>query len=177
MKYKIVLAILSLFFFIALASANLGTFNQNSCIDLKGNPNANNVTLTTITLPDGNTTYLNSAMTNHNGTFVYRLCNTALIGHYIYDYKDSNNQTYVNDFTIKKGGLLGIDFQTPIGITIFVVLFIISGCLMFFGLWDFGVIAFLINGFLILFSGVSYAIGFVIIGIGIVLLFMKGSSN
>lgn len=71
-----------------LASANLGTFKENSCVSIRTLANCS-VNINEVTSPT--TTYkLNTSMTNLGGqTYNYTFCNTAESGTYTYSWSGS----------------------------------------------------------------------------------------
>lgn len=103
MKSKILtLMIIGIFLFsLAFVSANLGTYTQGECVDIKTILNTSSVTLSTLSYPNGNIAVSNKVMTNIAGkTFNYTYCSTNFIGTYNYDYYDASGNVYVNSFEI-----------------------------------------------------------------------------
>jgi hypothetical protein len=109
MKQQQVFFIFALMLFIIpLCSANLGTFKQNTCVDIRVLSNCTTVNL--IEVNDGTTTFVvNSAMQKLGGqTFNYSFCSTSKIGTYTYSW----DETCVDC----SGGLCGNNFEvTPSG--------------------------------------------------------------
>jgi len=90
MKQQQVFFILALMLFIIpLCNANLGTFKQNTCVDIRVLSNCTTVNL--IEVNDGTTTYIiNSAMEKLGGqTFNYSFCNTSKLGTYAYSWDET----------------------------------------------------------------------------------------
>lgn len=105
---KLYLSLLIVFLILPIVSANLGTFKQNECVDIKTILNTTNVTLSTLSYPDGNYIINNQQMQNIAGfTWNYTTCNTTQLGTYVYDYFDNEGNVYVNDFNITPSGNSG----------------------------------------------------------------------
>lgn len=113
MNKKIFLTVFCLMFFVTFAAADLGTFKQFDCIQLRTVSNSTAVTLSSISLPNSTASFVNAAMTKNGQTFNYTYCSTEVIGTYIYDYYDVEGNTFVNTFEITasgKSGTLGFYF-------------------------------------------------------------------
>lgn len=104
MKKLLTLLLLSVFL-INIASADLGTFTQGSCVNIKTLSNESAVNLSTINI-GSQTTVINTPMQNVAGmTFNYSYCNTTTLGIYVYDwYPCNSNLDCVNSFTISPSG-------------------------------------------------------------------------
>lgn len=135
MKWK--LAILYIVFLsftlLTLVNADLGTYKQNNCVDVKGQINATSSNVT-IYYPNSTVAINNQEMTNLRGEiFNYTFCNTSELGIYIYDYCDENGGNCIeNDFTITSSGFS----VTEANSTIFMVaifFFLIVSVLFFIG--------------------------------------------
>ena len=102
---KILLAIVLTLMMVTMASANLGTFKVNSCVEIRTILNTTSVNLSSVTYPNGTSSYLNEAMTKSGlSTFNYTYCNTSDSGEYVYDYCDLEGNCYVNSFNINQNG-------------------------------------------------------------------------
>ena len=91
---------------VPLASADLGTFQQSSCVDIKTVLNTTSVNISSINYPDGSTAVSNimmSQLTPYN--FNYTFCLTDTNGKYNYGYFDTERNVYSNSFTITPSGL------------------------------------------------------------------------
>lgn len=101
--------ILFLVFLIPVVSAlysggNLGTFEQNKCVDIKTILNTTSANISTISYPNTTIAVSDKAMTQNGKTFNYTFCSTNSLGEYIYDYFDAEGNVYVNSFTITPNG-------------------------------------------------------------------------
>lgn len=114
---------------IPLISANLGTFKQGDCVDVKTILNTTSVTLSTLNYPNGTIAVSEQDMTNVAGkTWNYTFCNTSIVGNYNYDYYDGEGNIYVNEFEITNTGE-SFNLQTSsiyIVALVFIVLLIVS---------------------------------------------------
>jgi len=84
--------------------ADLGTFKQNDCVQIKTILNSSNVNISTINYPNSSVIISNQEMTKSGMTFNYTFCNTSTLGVYTYDYFDYAGNTYVNSFEISYSG-------------------------------------------------------------------------
>lgn len=104
-----VLALLAAIGFVLLfeshiVSADLGTFAQGDCVNIRTILNTTSANLSTVS-SQSQTYDLNAAMTNLVGkTFNYTFCDTLDLGLYTYDYFDAEGNVYVNGFTITPAG-------------------------------------------------------------------------
>jgi len=125
--------ILILFVSVLLLSfvmANLGSFQQNGCVNIRTIENTSSVKLLSIEYPSPNSTLqvLNTPMTYLGGTlFNYTFCDTSQLGIYIYDYYTAENDSYVNTFEITPSG----QTSTTKDAIIYSTLIIIFLCLCF----------------------------------------------
>lgn len=93
---------------INFSSANLGTFQQNECMDIKVLANCSSIDL--IEVGDGNQTFnISSTMTHISGqTWIYEFCNTSKIGTYSYSWNnpcvDCSSNDCGNSFEITYTG-------------------------------------------------------------------------
>lgn len=85
-------------------TANLGTFQQFDCIQMRTISNSSAVNLSSVTKPSGETTFFDSAMSKNGKTFNYTYCSTNELGKYVYDYYDNEGNIYVNDFEVTPSG-------------------------------------------------------------------------
>jgi hypothetical protein len=104
MENKIYLFAFALILVAALASANLGTFKQFDCVNIKTILNTSAVNISTINYPNSTLAATNQEMTKISYTFNYSFCGTSDLGTYTYDYFDADGNVYVNDFTITPNG-------------------------------------------------------------------------
>lgn len=115
---------------VPLASADLGTFQQGKCIDIKTVLNTTSVNITSVDYPNGTSAVTNKQMSQlTNKNFNYTFCSTVPLGQYNYGYFDAEGNTYSNYFTITPSGLVN-----PLGYFIigFVIVYVI-GFVGFFG--------------------------------------------
>lgn len=89
---------------IPLASADLGTFQQNSPVEIKTILNTTSVNISTISYPNSTLIISNQAMTKNGLNFNYTFYNTSTLGVYVYSYFDAEGNVYVNSFTINGSG-------------------------------------------------------------------------
>jgi hypothetical protein len=130
MRLKLTL-ILLLTLILPLISADLGTFQQDTCVDIKTILNATSVNISTINYPNSSVAVSNAIMSKSGQTFNYTFCDTGAPGVYIYDYFDNLNNVYVNSFEITYTGT-DIDNATSmmyLGILTVLILF------MWFVIW------------------------------------------
>ena len=116
---------------IPLISANLGTFKQGDCVDVKTILNTTSVTLSTLNYPNGTIAVSEQDMTNVAGlTWNYTYCETDTLGTYNYDYYDADNNVYVNSFEISPSGATQTTAQGIGSISFILLLF---GLMIIFG--------------------------------------------
>jgi len=105
---KPILLSLGLLFVLAIslqmASADLGSYPINKCVDLKTISNSSAVTLSSLSYPNSTTILTNKAMTKIADTFNYTYCNNSVLGVYNYDYFDAEGNTFVNSYTVTSDG-------------------------------------------------------------------------
>lgn len=99
MKLVLVFCLLSVFM-ISFASAFLGDFKQNTCVDIKTIMNTSSVTIATLSYPNSTVALSNQAMTKDGLNFNYTFCDTNTLGTYTYSYYDADGSGWVNDFNI-----------------------------------------------------------------------------
>lgn len=129
MNNKIIISLMLGIMLISICSANLGTFKQNSCVDIKTILNTSGVTLSTLSYPSGSVIVKNKAMFNQTlMTWNYTTCKTDQIGLYNYDYYDAEGNTYVNSFEISPSG-----FSNTLGF--YFILILIAGSVTALGFW------------------------------------------
>ncbi len=124
---KILLTLILGIFLITLISANLGTFQQNKCVDVKGNLDAATVNVS-IYFPNSTIAYEDVGMNNIRGNiWNYTFCNTFTAGEYTYDYCDENgNNCKENTFLMTPSG------QSE-NVGFFIILIVIVYLIGFFG--------------------------------------------
>jgi len=176
MNNKIILSFIFGIMLLSLCSANLGTFKQNECVDIKTILNTSAVTLSTLSYPNGNIIVSEKAMSNSVGlTWNYTNCLNSQIGFYNYDYYDAENNVYVNTYEITPSGFTG-----TLGFYIIILLIASASILLGFKMTDHwfvivGGIGFLLIG---LYS-INYGIAgmrdmFITWGTGLFEIFMGG---
>lgn len=101
---KQLMVVMLLLMIVPLASADLGTFRQGDCVNIKTILNTTAVNISTLSYPNTTIALTNVAMTKLGSTFNYSFCNTEPLGIYTYDYFDIEGNVYVNSFTITKNG-------------------------------------------------------------------------
>lgn len=84
------------------SSAFLGEFDPGECVPIRTVLNVTSVNLSSVGIPAPNNTiiFINEMMTKNAQTFNFTFCETSTKGFYVYDYFDSNGETYTNDFYI-----------------------------------------------------------------------------
>jgi hypothetical protein len=122
---KIIALIVLLTAIMPLVSANLGTFKTGECVDIKTILNASWVNISTISYPNSSLIISNVDMSKNGQTFNYTFCDTSTLGTYTYDYFDSNDNVYVNDFLINTAGVDGN--STPVLIAMGIALIVLIG--------------------------------------------------
>lgn len=104
----LLLSFILIFFVLAMinyASATLGTFKQNDCVNVKTIlSNVTLVNLSTLSYPNSSIAVSNIVMSQTGQTFTYEFCGANVTGTYIYDYFDNIGGSYVNDFIITPNG-------------------------------------------------------------------------
>lgn len=118
-----------------LISANLGTYRQGDCVQIKTILNTSSVNISTISYPNSTLALTNVVMNKNGQTFIYNFCDTISSGNYIYDYFDAEGNYYVNDFTINKAGL---ESSTP-GQSIIYITILFFSLIFFVGLLIIGI--------------------------------------
>jgi hypothetical protein len=118
----------ALLLIVPMASAGLGTFKQNDCINIVVPTNASNVNLTNVNTPAPNSTIIisNKAMTNLGNVFNYTFCNTTKLGTYTYGYCDSLGNCYGNSFDVNGSGQIVSQGQIILIMIGLVVVFVMS---------------------------------------------------
>jgi hypothetical protein len=87
---------------LGIASASLGGYDPNDCVNIKTILNTSAVTISSISYPNSSTALGITPMEKNGMTFNYTFCDTSISGTYNYDYNDSEGNVYVNDFIIGK---------------------------------------------------------------------------
>jgi hypothetical protein len=124
MQTKLISLIILSIFLVSFVSANLGTYKQGDCVNIKTILNSSSVNISTISYPNSIVVISNQIMTKQGQTFNYTFCNTSNLGTYIYDYFDSNGDVYVNSFDVTPSG-----FTDTLGFY-FVLLLILGGVIV-----------------------------------------------
>lgn len=129
-KITLMLVIITLMMVIPMINADLGTYPQNSCIQIKTILNSTTANISSISYPNSTIILTNQAMTKVGSTFNYTFCNTSTLGTYVYDYFDDKGNVYVNDFTITSTGYEASISQS---ITMFIIIgILIIAIILFF---------------------------------------------
>ena len=102
--YKKTLFLLTAILLLSFTSAGLGTFQQDTCVNIRTILNATAVNISSLSYPNNTVTFIDTPMTKNAQTFNYSFCDTGVIGDYIYDYYDNSGNVYVNDFQITYNG-------------------------------------------------------------------------
>jgi len=89
---------------ISSATAGLGVYEINTCVDIRTILNSSAVNISSISYPNTTVLYLDDLMTKNGKTFNYTFCDNTITGKYIYDYYDNEGNVYVNDYTITNTG-------------------------------------------------------------------------
>ena len=118
---------------IGMASADLGTFRTNQCINIIVLANSSLINLTQVTANQNITYVINQPMTLLGGqTFNYTFCNTSVNGEYTYSWLNPNidcsQGNCANTFEINAQGMVYTSTQ---GIVYFIMLFILIGIFIF----------------------------------------------
>lgn len=186
MNSKILFSILLSLILINFISANLGSYEQSKCVDIKTILNTTSVTLSTLTYPNGTIPVSDITMQNIAGkTFNYTFCETDAIGTYIYDYYDSEGNVYANSFEITPSGNSG---NSNIYFFLFIIIFVyVIALIGFFGkneivalLGSFGLmwigVYIVNNGIIIYLDWLTNGIAYISIGLGAYFGFMAAYS-
>jgi hypothetical protein len=165
-----------LFAFTPIASASLGTYQQNTCVDIKTVSNSTAINISSLSWPNSTVIVNNKVMNKTDHTFNYTYCGTKVAGKYIYDYVDASGNVYVNDFVVTPSGDLTSN-------TFFIILLILSFALLLIAFIYKNYVFAFISGLTFLVAGVytmiygfgnitstyTYVIAIVIIGLGAIL--------
>jgi len=119
---QILMVVFALIVIIPFASASLGYFEQDKCVQIKTILNASWVNISTVNYPNSTIALSNVAMDKTGLTFTYDFCSTSILGKYIYDYYDDSGNVYVNDFTITPNGK---EPATDVMSVFFMVMFVV----------------------------------------------------
>lgn len=141
-KVILFISLITLMLFVPIVNADLGTFKQNDCVNIKTILNTTAVNISTISYPNSSLALSNLEMTKTGQTFNYSFCDTSPLGTYTYDYFDVEGNVYVNTFKI------GNDILIPI------VLLIAGFLLLCLGIWKRIPIIGFASGVLIMLAGV-----------------------
>lgn len=162
---------------IPLASADLGTFKQNTCVQIRVLNNCSSNNLTEVS-NNGETFIINKVMSNLGGqTFNYTFCNTSKIDTYSFSWNpscyDCATGNCGNSFTITPSGYSNVT-------SFYFIILLLGFGIMVFGFWIkdgwiviLGTFALYVVGLLILIQGIdfikdpitTYSIGIIILGV------------
>lgn len=132
MNRTFIFLVLGIFLF-SFVSADMGTFQQNACIDIHIISNSTAVTLSALNYPNTTEIVSSKIMTKNNSMFNYTTCKTDTNGVYSVYYNSSVDNVYTDTFTITPSGniltsaevdIFKIGIYVLLGLTIF--FFIIS---------------------------------------------------
>ena len=121
--------ILGSLLYVGIASASLGTFKQNDCVNIVTNLNTSYVNISVLSDPSPNSTVIitNQAMTKIGETsFNYTFCNTSKMGTYTYGYCNADGDCYSNDFIINGSGQIVTSEQITLLLTGIVILLVFA---------------------------------------------------
>jgi len=108
MRIKQLILLLAIFLVLPMVSSSLGTWKQNTCVNIRVLANCSEVNLTEVT--HNNLSFvINSPMTHLGGqTFNYSFCNTSQLGLYTYSWDnvcvDCSQGDCGNEFIINGSG-------------------------------------------------------------------------
>lgn len=150
---KFIFLLIGMLFLVNFVSADIGTYKQNSCIDIKTTLNTSSTNLSSLSFPNSTLALSNKLMTKDGFNYNYTFCNTNDLGQYNYNIIDSNGVVYDNSFVITSSGEL-IDFPKSI---LFISILIFFTSLFLLSLYfvitlkvDYQIIIFLSIAYLIL---------------------------
>lgn len=114
MKTKLFALLFLSVLLVGLASADLGNYKENTCVNIPLALNATSVNLTGVIMPDGTLDSVNQPFTSNGaGSFNYNYCNTSQIGVYGYGFRDDTGYFSSNSFSIG---------TTPLGLCIILII-------------------------------------------------------
>jgi hypothetical protein len=119
---KLSLAIITTLLLIGFVSADLGTYEQDSCVNIKTILNSTWVNISSLSYPNSSIALTQKSMSKNGVTFNYSFCNTNELGVYIYDYYDNTGEVYVNTFTITREG---VENENGVYVTIWLAGFVL----------------------------------------------------
>lgn len=182
MKNKIFLSLGILFLLASpvLALSDLGTFNQFSNITLKQFCNeCSFVTLTSVLDPNRAIVLAEVSMDKNGSTYNYFGTNlTHVRGEYIVagygdTELDGNTSTFVYTYNVVGTNALRNNLDSPLYIVVFAILFSLSVLLIFFRLFLYSGLLLMILGLGLLFSDFNSIISFIVIGLGVSVVFFQ----
>ena len=97
----------SMILYMPFLDANLGTFKQNTCVEIRTILNSTSAYLVNLDYPNSTSIVQNKQMTKNGQNFNYTICNNSALGTYIYSYNDSVGNVYVNSYLITPSGESG----------------------------------------------------------------------
>jgi hypothetical protein len=119
-----------------LVQANLGTYKQSDCVNIRTILNSSFVNISSLSYPNLSLANSNIPMTKVGLSFNYTFCNTDVLGVYLYDYFDDSNNVYVNSFEITGNGKTNASGSV---IVLFSLIFIIvAGLICFLAITSLG---------------------------------------
>lgn len=99
------LGIFLFLFSLAFVSASIGSYAQNSCVDIKIILNTTSINISSIDYPNSTTAISNQLMNSSGGMmFSYNFCDTSTLGSYKFYYFDSEGNVYDNSFEVTPTG-------------------------------------------------------------------------
>lgn len=133
---KIILSLVIGILMISFASAYLGSFKQNECVNIVTNLNSTSVNITNVNTPSPNSQVIltNQVMTANGNLFNFTFCNTSTIGRYTYGYCDNLGECYSNDFEVNPTGETLTSAKSSIYIFIFIASLLVLVGLLWLGL-------------------------------------------
>jgi hypothetical protein len=174
---------------LTMVSANLGTFKQNSCIDIQTVLNTSAVNISSLTNPTSLTLARNIVMTKNGYTFNYTNCQSSIMGSYNYGYVELDGNSYSNSYEVTSDGLPYSNFPVVYVLIVLAVIFLIlgryQGKVFKSDVWEtFAGILLMVAGILTLSVGFNYvnstnlaglSLGCVLIGIGAIITYYSNS--
>jgi len=110
-----------------IVSASLGGYDPNECVDIRTNLNTTDVTIGRLDFPNSTKALGITNMDKDGLTFNYTFCSTETLGIYIYNYNDSEGNTYVNDFVIGKVQSVSQGIGSMVFLALMIILMVLFG--------------------------------------------------
>ena len=117
---------------VSFASATLGTFKQDTCVEIKTILNSASANISTISFPNGSVAISNQVMTKTAQTFNYTFCSTNALGVYVYDYFDAGLNVYVNDFLVTPSGKVSTVPEAILLFVLTIIMFFVNVIMFYF---------------------------------------------